>query len=253
MIGRPEPRRDHPPSGDRVDPLPPGLRPARDVFEGRYARLEPLDPGSHGAALYAVSHADEAARRVWDYLPYGPFATEATFRAWVSDQSAAVDPLFYAIRDRQSDSLGGVASYLNVEPEQGTIEIGHIWFGPALQKTAAATEALFLLLRHALDDLGYRRMEWKCNALNAASRRAAVRLGFAFEGIFYQHRIVKGHNRDTAWYSILDGEWPAIRTNFATWLAPDNFDGSGRQRRSLTDLNRATRERWLAIGHGGQT
>jgi len=147
-----------------------------------------------------------------------------------------------AVRDLATQRAGGMVSYLNIEPKASSIELGHIWFGPAMQNTAAATEALFLLLRHALDDLGYRRVEWKCDALNAASRRAAVRLGFAFEGIFYQHRVVKGRNRDTAWFALLDGEWPSIRANFETWLAPDNFDAAGRQRRSLGALNRATRE-----------
>ena len=220
MIDRTEPRRDHPPSGERVDPLPPGLRPARDVLQGRYALLEPLDPRSHGEALYAASHADEAARRIWDYLPYGPFATEADFLGWLSDQSAAADPLFFAVRGQRTGRAGGMASYLNVHPTQGTIEIGHIWFGPALQRTLAATEAIYLLLRNASYDIGYRRMEWKCNTLNAASRRAAVCLGFTFEGISYQHMIVKSRNRDTACFSILHCESPAIRANFEAWLAP---------------------------------
>ncbi len=149
--------------------------------------------------------------------------------------------MFFAVRDEGSGRAGGVASYLNIHPQPGTIEIGHIWFGPALQRTPAATEALYLLLHHAFDDLGYRRLEWKCNALNAASRRAAVRLGFAFEGTFYQHQIVKGRNRDTTWFSILDGEWPPIRANFEAWLAPENFDEAGGQRASLGDLNRALR------------
>ena len=154
-------------------------------------------------------------------------------------QAAGEDPLFFAIRPRASDRVEGVASLMSIEPDHRSIEIGHIWLGPDLQRTPAATEALFLLIAHALDDLGYRRMEWKCNAANAASRAAACRLGFIHEGVFYQHRIVKGMNRDTAWFSILDHEWPALRANFETWLDPANFDEGGQQRQSLGDLNRA--------------
>ena len=240
MTDRAEPTRDRPPSGAPVDP-PPGLWPARVVHDGRYVRLEPLDARVHAEELYAASHGVEGGERLWVYLPYGPWETLEAFRAWLRDCSASADPMFFAVRDKGAGRAGGVASYLNIHPKPGTIEIGHIWFGPALQRTPAATEALFLLLRHAFDDVGCRRMEWKCNALNAASRRAAVRLGFAFEGIFYQHQIVKGRNRDTAWFSILDGEWPAIRANFEAWLAPANFDAAGRQRTSLGDLNRALR------------
>jgi RimJ/RimL family protein N-acetyltransferase len=236
-----EPRHDRPPSCHPVVPLPPGLWPARTVHEGRYARLEPLDARAHASALYAASHTDEASAGIWDYLQYGPFATEAAFHDWLRERAATADPLFFAIRDNRTGTAGGLASYLNIHPLAGSIEIGHIWFGPALQNTVAATEALFLLLRHALDDLGYRRMEWKCNALNAASRRAAVRLGFSFEAVFYQHLIVKGRNRDTAWFSILDGEWPRLRPAFETWLAPANFDAAGRQRSSLSTLTQAAR------------
>jgi RimJ/RimL family protein N-acetyltransferase len=238
---RSEPTRDRPPSGEPVDPLPPALWPACVVHDGRYARLEPLDARRHAEELYAASHGDERGQRIWDYLSYGPFATVEDFGNWLRECSSTADPLFFAIRDKRTDRAVGVASYLNIVPKQGTIEIGHIWFGPALQQTPAATEALFLLLRHALDDLGYRRMEWKCNALNAGSRRAAVRLGFHFEGIFFQHMISRGRNRDTAWFSILDSEWPRLRKNFADWLAPENFDEAGQQRTSLSELTRAGR------------
>jgi RimJ/RimL family protein N-acetyltransferase len=174
-------------------------------------------------------------------MPSGPFAMLEPFRSWLRDCSASADPVFYAIRDGRDGQAKGMASYLNIHPKDGRIEIGHIWLGPALQQSREATESLVLLMRHALDDLGYRRLEWKCNALNDASRRAAARLGFAYEGIFYQHQIVKGRNRDTAWFSILDREWPAIRANFDVWLAPDNFDADGRQIRSLGEMNRALR------------
>lgn len=236
-----EPRHDRPPSDEVVDPLPPALWPSRIVHAGRWARVEPLDARAHAAELWEASHGDPAGERIWDYLPYGPFLSEDAFRGFLRDRSATADPVFFAVRDASTGRAAGVASFLNVVPASGSIEIGHIWFAPSLQRTPAATEALFLLIRHALDDLGYRRMEWKCNALNVASRRAAVRLGFSFEGIFYQHTIVKGRNRDTAWFSILDGEWPRLRANFEIWLAAENFDPSSKQRASLSALNLAGR------------
>jgi RimJ/RimL family protein N-acetyltransferase len=160
-------------------------------------------------------------------------------RAHLEKQEQSSDPLFFAIRPKTSGKAEGVASLMRIDPTNGVIEIGHIWLGPSLQQTPAATEALFLLIAHAMDDLGYRRMEWKCNAANAGSRGAATRLGFIYEGTFYQHVIVKLRNRDTAWFSILDSEWPAIRANFETWLDAANFDERGKQRQSLGDLNRA--------------
>jgi RimJ/RimL family protein N-acetyltransferase len=238
LIHPPELTRNLPPTGEPLAELPPGLWPARVVHEGRYARVEPLDARVHAAELFAASHSDEAGRRIWDYLSYGPFASVEALASWLRDASSAPDPLFFAIRDKRSGVASGVASLMNIVPKNGTIEIGHIWLGPALQNTAAGTEALYVLIRHSLDELGYRRMEWKCNALNEGSRRAAVRLGFRFEGIFYQHMISRGRNRDTAWFSILDGEWPRLRANFETWLAPENFDEAGRQRSSLGEMNR---------------
>jgi len=226
-------------SGEPVAKLPSGLVPARAPIEGRDVRLEPLDPARHGADLFAAATAGEAARESWRYLGVGPWTDEGPFRAWLRDCSAAFDPVFMAIRERAGGRVVGMASFLNVAPKNGSIEIGHIWFGPALQRTRAATEALFLMLCYALDDLGYRRMEWKCNALNEPSRAAARRLGFRFEGIFFQHTIVKGRSRDTAWYSILDHEWPVLRANMETWLSPGNFGADGRQKRSLAALNQA--------------
>jgi RimJ/RimL family protein N-acetyltransferase len=214
-------------------------RPERRSHEGRSVRVEPLDATAHGADLFTVSHGDAAKERIWAYLPYGPFPSEQAFLQHIADQAAGDDPLFFAIRPHGSDRVEGVASLMSIEPDHRSIEIGHIWLSPDLQRTPAATEALYLLIAHAMDDLGYRRMEWKCDAANASSRAAACRLGFTHEGVFYQHRIVKRRNRDTAWFSILDHEWPAIRANFATWLAPDNFDADGRQRQSLGELNRA--------------
>jgi RimJ/RimL family protein N-acetyltransferase len=208
------------------------------VHEGRYGRVEPLDVAVHGADLYVASHGDAQRTRIWDYLPYGPFPSEPEFRAHLEAQAASEDPLFFAVRPHASGRAQGVASLMTIEPAHRSIEIGHIWLSPDLQRSAASTEALFLLIAHALDDLGYSRMEWKCDAANAASRGAATRLGFTHEGVFYQHRIVKDRNRDTAWFSILDAEWPAIRANFESWLAPENFDDTGRQRQSLGERNR---------------
>lgn len=236
-----EPTRNRPLSDAVVEPLPPALRPARVLHTGRFVSLEPLDARRHATELFQAGHNSPESMRIWDYLPYGRFVSLDAFTTWLRGGSAGADPLFFAMRDSAGGPASGMASFLNIVPIIGTIEIGHIWFGLALQNTAAATEALYLMMSHALDELGYRRLEWKCNALNRASRSAAVRLGFTFEGIFYQHSVVKGRNRDTAWFSILDDEWPAIRENFLQWLAPDNFDAEGRQRSSLSAMNRALR------------
>ncbi|MBV9279026.1 MAG: GNAT family N-acetyltransferase [Chloroflexi bacterium] len=222
----------------------------RTPIGGATVRLEPLDPELHAADLYAASHGDERALRVWTYLPYGPFPDLTAFTSWLRDRAASADPLFFAVRDCIADRAGGMVSFLATEPEHRTIEMGHIWFGPALQNTRQSTEALYLMMAHTFERLRYRRLEWKCNALNEDSRRAALRLGFEFEGIFYQHRIVKGRNRDTAWYSLLDGEWPPISASFQTWLSPENFDEGSRPRQSLRDLTAAVRNR--ASGHEGE-
>ena len=209
-------------------------RPAgRVVLEGRLVRLEPLDVERHAEDLYA---AQAAAPEIWMYLPDGPFAGEADFHDWLVARAAAPDPLFYAIVDRGSGRALGMASYLRISPDHGVIEVGYIWYSPALQRTPAATETMYLMARHVFDDLGYRRYEWKCNALNEPSRRAALRLGFTFEGVFRQHMVVKDRNRDTAWYSMLDSEWPAAKAAFEAWLQPDNFDGQGHQLRGLAEL-----------------
>jgi RimJ/RimL family protein N-acetyltransferase len=200
------------------------------VLAGERVRLEPLDPERHAEALHAAAAGDP---RLWDHLPYGPFADSGELRAHLARQASSSDPLYLAVIDSVTGQARGVASYMRIEPEHGCIEIGHIWFGASLQRTAAATEAIYLLARHAFDDLGNRRLEWKCDAANARSRRAAERFGFTFEGVFRQHMIVKGRNRDTAWFSILDAEWPAIRDAFETWLRPENFDAEGRQRMPL--------------------
>jgi len=206
------------------------------VLEGNRVRLEPLSAERHAASLHAANLLDEQAHN-WTYLPYGPFADLGEYVAWIDANCRGPDPLFYAIVERQSAAATGVASYLRISPASGSIEIGHINFSPRLQHTAGATEAMYLLLRHAFE-LGYRRCEWKCDALNSASRTAAQRLGLSFEGIFRQATVVKGRNRDTAWYAAIDREWPALAAAFSRWLDDGNFDGEGRQRVSLSALTR---------------
>jgi RimJ/RimL family protein N-acetyltransferase len=215
---------------------PAGL-PGADVLAGARVRLEPLDPVRHGDALFAAAEGEGADPRLWDYLPYGPFADDRDgFGRHLASQAASTDPRFYAIVDVASARAAGVASFLRIEPTHGVIEIGHIWFGGPLQRTPQATEAIYLLAREAFDGLGHRRLEWKCDAGNARSRAAAARFGFTFEGVFRQHMIVKGRNRDSAWFSVLDGEWPVVRAGFEAWLDPANFDGSGVQRAGLAEL-----------------
>ncbi len=208
--------------------------PSRDALQGRSCRLEALSPDAHAASLFAAYQQDAAGAN-WTYLPYGPFARFDEFHDWVAAQCVVPDPLLFAIISSSSDEALGVAGYLRISPAAGSIEVGHLNYSPRLQQTVAATEAMFLMMRRAFE-LGYRRYEWKCNALNAASCRAAERLGFSFEGIFRQATVVKGRNRDTAWFSIIDSEWPALQTAFQQWLDPANFDEHGRQRVRLSDL-----------------
>ena len=212
-------------------------RPGPVVLAGRYGRVEKLDPARHGSALWEAMKVDPA---LWDYMPYGPFGSGEQFQRWIAERATLADPYVYAVVAPDGRALG-IAALMRITPDMGVIEIGHIAYSPALQRTPLGTEAQFLLASYAFDTLGYRRYEWKCNALNAASRRAAERYGFAFEGIFRQHMIVKGKNRDTAWYSIIDTEWPARRMAFEHWLALENFDIEGRQRKSLSALNAASR------------
>ena len=221
--------------GKRLD-WKPAAAPGRQRLAGRYAEVVPVDPGRHAHDLFEASHGAGGDPAIWNYLGYGPFADEASFTTWLAERAASTDPLFFAILDRATGQALGMASYLRIVPVDGAIEIGHIWLAPALQRTRLATEAIFLMARHAFETLGNRRFEWKCNALNAPSRRAAIRFGFTFEGVFRQHMIVKGVNRDTAWYSILDGEWPAVRAGFEAWLDPSNFDPGGGQRQTLESV-----------------
>jgi RimJ/RimL family protein N-acetyltransferase len=210
--------------------------PAREVLQGRFVLVRPVDPAADAQALYDVSHPPQGDLEIWRYLPTGPYPGPEALREHLERAQRLDDPLFFTLVRLPSGQPQGVASYLRITPEHGAIEIGHIWFGTPLQRTAAATEAIYLLIRHAFDDLGYRRLEWKCNALNQASRRAAERFGLTFEGVFRQHMVVKGRNRDSAWYAITDREWPPVRAGFEAWLAEDNFDADGAQRRSLSEL-----------------
>ena len=206
---------------------------------GNYCRVEPLSPDVHAADLYQA-YIEDREHRIWTYLPYGPFHSFEDYRSWLETECLGDDPLFQAVVDQRTSKAVGVAAYLRMQPSAGVIEVGHINYSPRLQRTPAATEAMFLMMRRVFDELGYRRYEWKCDALNANSRRAALRLGFAFEGIFRQATIYKDRNRDTAWYAVIDSEWPALKKGFECWLDPGNFDAQGRQHAHLSDLiNRA--------------
>ena len=222
------------PIGFLVPDWKPARLPAREIIEGRFCRLEPLDPERHAASLYAANGSDAEGMN-WTYLPYGPFDTPDSYRAWMEQNCCGNDPLFYAVVDQTRNSAVGVASYLRIDPGNGSIEVGHINYSPLLQRTPAATEAMYLMMKQAFE-LGYRRYEWKCNALNAPSRIAARRLGFSFEGVFRQAAVVKGRNRDTAWYALIDKDWPALRDAFLRWLDPSNFDTHGQQRTQLSVL-----------------
>ena len=222
------------PIGPLIDAHP-GKRPERVTLKGRFVTVAPLDAGKHAEDLYAASHGPER-ESVWIYLFNGPFASYADFAADIEAKAKAADPHYFAILDNASGRAAGYASLMRIDPANRVIEVGGIMVAPVLQRTAGATEAQYLLARYAFDELGYRRYEWKTNAHNAPSRRAAERLGFTFEGIFRQHMIIKSRNRDTAWFSMLDSEWPARKGAFERWLDPGNFDGEGRQKRKLSDL-----------------
>jgi RimJ/RimL family protein N-acetyltransferase len=224
------------PVGRPVPDWTPRAAPDAAVLTGRYCRLERLDPDRHAAELYAADRLDTRGES-WTYLPYGPFATLDDYRKWAEDARAGADPRFYAVVGTDpadgAPRAAGVLSLMRIQPEAGVIEVGHVHYSPLLQRRRAATEAQYLLARYVFDDLGYRRFEWKCDALNAPSRAAAERLGFRYEGTFRQAVVVRGRNRDTAWYSIIDEDWPAVRDRFAAWLRPDNFDDEAAQRTPL--------------------
>jgi RimJ/RimL family protein N-acetyltransferase len=235
----------HPDSG-----LPVGIalapktaeRPSHCVLEGRLARLEPLDAARHGRDLFAATHgADQDA--IWAYMGDGPYSDEVSFLEALKSKAQSVDPLYFTIIDRADGRAKGYATLMRIDCPNRVIEVGNIVYGRDMQKTPLATEVQFLLMRHAFETLGFRRYEWKCNALNAPSRRAAERYGFSYEGLFRQHMIIKGRNRDTAWYAMLDSEWPQIKAAFEQWLAPDNFTPDGQQKQSLASLRGSTHQR----------
>lgn len=211
--------------------------PVRCEHVGQTVVVAPLDARRHAGDLWAAFAGHDS---LWDYMSYGPFADEKAFALWLGGREELSDPFYFTVIDRGTGRAVGLVTLMEIRPAHGVVEVGHIVFSPALQRTRAATEAIFLLGRHVFEDLGYRRFEWKCNALNAASRRAALRFGFSFEGVFRQHMIVKGRNRDTAWFSMLDSEWPVRKRAFEAWLAPENFDAGGRQRVSLSAYNALT-------------
>ncbi len=211
-------------------------RPQRVELRGAHVLVRPLRAERDAEPLYAESHPPIGDPALWTYLPNGPYRDPAELLEALRVAEASDDPLFFALVPLPGERPAGVASYLRITPEHGVIEIGHIWFGASLSRTTAATEAIYLLAEHAFDELGYRRLEWKCDSLNKASRRAAERFGFRFEGVFRRHMVVKGRNRDTAWFAITEDEWPDVRAGFLAWLAPGNLDETGRQRRGLREL-----------------
>lgn len=215
----------------------PPAAPEGAPLTGQSVTLERLDADLHAADLHRAFSGHDM---LWDFMPYGPFTSAAAYHRWAKEMAALPDPLFYVLRDRATGHCGGVASYLRIAPSAGSIEVGHICIAPELQKTVQATEAMFLMMQWAFD-AGYRRYEWKCNARNTASRRAAQRLGFSYEGVFRQAAVVKGRNRDTAWFSVIDSEWPALREAFLAWFSPSNFNSRGGQREHLSDLTRLVR------------
>ncbi|HTV23664.1 MAG TPA: GNAT family protein [Polyangiaceae bacterium] len=223
--------------GQAIGPELPGFivppPPPRAPMQGDYVELEPLDPERHAPSLWAA--LEPLLPSHWTYLPYGPFASYADFRAWLAHECTHDDPLFVAVVDRPTRDVIGLASYLRIQRAAACIEVGHLNFSARLARRPGATEAMAVMMRRAFE-LGYRRYEWKCDALNGPSRAAALRLGFQFEGLFRQATLYKGRSRDTAWYSVIDREWPGLDRAYRAWLAPDNFDAEGKQRSRLTEL-----------------
>jgi RimJ/RimL family protein N-acetyltransferase len=215
-------------------------RPPRAPMQGRFCRVEPLEPARHADDLFSANALDQAGRN-WTYLFQEPFAELAAYRTWLTEVSQADDPLFHAIIDARTGKAVGVATFMRIDPTHGVIEVGNINYSPLLQRTAAATEAMFLMMRRVFDELGYRRYEWKCDSLNAPSRAAALRLGFQYEGLFRQAVVYKRRNRDTAWFSMIDRDWPSLKRAYEQWLAVTNFDDEGRQIRALGEFIKATR------------
>lgn len=221
------------PVGIIVDPLPPGSKPDLRPLHGLWIMMEPVSAAKHAHGLYDSFEGKDPHGHVWTYMGYGPWESFEPFEAWVKEREASRDPWFYTFVRRDGHVPLGMGAFMRSDAAHGVIEIGHIWMSPALQQTREATEVIFLMIRHCFDDLGVRRLEWKCDSLNAPSRKAAERFGFTFEGIFCQHFIIKGRNRDTAWFAMLDKNWPRVRAGFEAWLKPENFDADGRQKHKL--------------------
>lgn len=220
------------PIGFPVTDWQPPPRPPRTPVSGRFCRIEPFDPDTHLRALH-TAFAEDSDNRNWTYLPYGPFDSFEEFDSWARVNCLDSDPLFHAVIDLSTGKAAGLASYLRINPKDGVIEVGHIHFSPLLQRTTLSTEAMYLMMKRVFDELGYRRYEWKCDALNEPSRRAALRLGFSYEGVFRQLTMYKNRNRDTAWFAIIDQDWPKTKAGYELWFDPDNFDDEGKQKRSL--------------------
>ncbi len=234
------------PIGVPVERVPVARPFERQVLQGRTVSLVPVSAEEHGQPLFDSFCDSDAQDRLWTYMGYGPFADISEFGEWLTNQEASSDPLYYTIVPGKPGQPSGMASFMRMDVANGVAEIGNIWFAPSLQKTRAATEAIFLMMRHVLETQACRRLEWKCNALNAASRRAADRYGFAFEGVFRNHMVVKNRNRDTAWYAIIGEEWPPLRAAIEAWLDDANFDSEGLQKHSLGALTSAVRRSYCA-------
>lgn len=220
--------------GESLEGWTPPEAPSTINTTGHFCRLELLNAKNHASDLYAAN-SEDITPESWTYLPYGPFSSEQEYTRWLSEQTNKPDQRFYSIIDLRTDKPVGLAAFLNINPQAGSIEVGHLKFSPKMQRTPLSTEAMYLMMAHAFD-LGYRRYEWKCNNYNEPSKKAALRLGFQFEGVFRQALIVKEHNRDTAWFSVIDSEWPLLKTGFEQWLSPDNFGEDGQQIERLIDI-----------------
>ncbi|CAB1080218.1 Acetyltransferase, GNAT family [Olavius algarvensis Delta 1 endosymbiont] len=220
------------PLGELLENRDPTQPPAAKLYQGRYVELRPVDPQNDVADLYENSHGSAAQNRVWTYMPYGPFANEAAMQQWLNNCKTSQDPLFLAVKSIEHSRYVGVVSFLKIIPTMRCLELGNIWYSPLVHHTKVNTETIYLMLSEAFDGLNYRRVEWKCDALNARSRAAALRLGFSFEGIFRQHYIIKRRNRDTAWFAMLDADWPRVKINMQRWLYAEENNIS------LAELNR---------------
>lgn len=226
---------DHWPVGEALPGWTTRPRPPETAMVGRHVRIERLEPARHGRDLFKAWSRDTDGR-MWTYLGVGPFSDESACQAWLARIAPEPDPMFHTFIDLAAEKAVGIGSFMRIDPPNGVIEVGWLTYSPRMQRTPVSTEAMYLMMARVFDELGYRRYEWKCNALNAPSRATAERLGFTYEGTFRQHSVAKGHNRDTAWYAILDHEWPALKRAYLAWLSPENFDATGRQRQRLADL-----------------